>query len=92
MGDQREPSNNPDEAYLYEGKNESYIFGIIDILTEYNSKKAAEFYFKRCFYGAGISAVPPDEYAERFVQFIDKSVFRKTNSSAENVSHKKKWW
>ena len=45
---------------MYEGNKESYIFGIIDILTGYDTKKAMEFYFKRVFYGPGISAVPPD--------------------------------
>ena len=47
------------ETLIYEGKKESYIFGIIDILTEYNTRKAMEYYFKSCFYGPGISAVPP---------------------------------
>ena len=37
-----------------------------------------EYYFKRVFYGDGISAVPPDDYCERFVNFIDKTIFKKS--------------
>lgn len=36
-----------------------------------------EYYFKRTFYGEGISAVPPDDYADRFVNFISDKVFPK---------------
>jgi hypothetical protein len=36
-----------------------------------------EYYFKRTFYGDGISAVPPEEYADRFVKFIGDRVFPK---------------
>ena len=39
-----------------------------------------EYYFKKTFYGEGISAVPPDEYCERFVNFIDDTVFAKSKS------------
>lgn len=77
---------------MYEGNKESYIFGIIDILTGYDTKKAMEFYFKRVFYGPGISAVPPDQYAERFINFAEQSVF-KNNKKVINwmeLSPKKK--
>ena len=40
-----------------------------------------EYYFKRTFYGEGISAVPPDEYSERFVSFIDGVVFMKPSKT-----------
>lgn len=43
----------------------------------FSSKKVMEYYFKRTFYGEGISAVPPDDYAERFVNFISNKVFPK---------------
>jgi hypothetical protein len=36
-----------------------------------------EYYFKRTFYGEGISAVPSDEYSARFVNFISNVVLRK---------------
>lgn len=43
--------------------SEEYIFGIIDILTEYNTRKAMEYYFKSLIYGNGVSAIPPNEYS-----------------------------
>jgi hypothetical protein len=43
-----------------------------------SSKKVAEYYFKRVVHGPGISAVPPQEYADRFVNFIEEKVFPKT--------------
>jgi len=63
---------------MYENinNNEEYIFGIIDILTEYTSLKAAEYYFKSLLYGKGVSAVPPDHYSERFVNFIHSVVLK----------------
>ena len=47
-------------------------FGIIDILTEYSTQKAAEYLFKSVCIGTGISAVPPDDYAKRFIDFINE--------------------
>lgn len=63
---------------MYENlnNNEEYIFGIIDILTEYTSRKVAEYYFKSLIYGKGVSAVPPDDYYQRFVNFINTVVFK----------------
>jgi len=29
----------------------------------FSSRKIMEYYFKRVFYGEGISAVPPDDYS-----------------------------
>lgn len=54
---------------------EKYILGVIDILTEYNTKKKMEYCFKKLVYGDGISAVPPDIYADRFYQFMKQRVF-----------------
>jgi len=47
-----------------------YYIGIIDILTQFNSRKKMEYVFKSVAYGKGISAVPPKQYAERFQKFI----------------------
>ncbi|CAD8049461.1 unnamed protein product [Paramecium sonneborni] len=47
-----------------------YFFGIIDILTNFNTKKKIEYCCKRCFQGPDISAIPPHQYAERFKRFI----------------------
>lgn len=70
---------------MYESmnRNEEYIFGIIDILTEYNSRKAAEYYFKSILYGKGVSAVPPDHYAERFINFIDTVILKKYDETIQ---------
>lgn len=48
---------------------------MIDILTEYNTKKKMEYCFKKMIYGEGISAVPPDVYATRFYNFMRYKVF-----------------
>lgn len=55
--------------------DEKYILGVIDILTEFNTKKKMEYCFKKLMYGDGISAVPPDIYAERFYNFMKQKVF-----------------
>jgi 1-phosphatidylinositol-4-phosphate 5-kinase len=47
-----------------------YFLGVIDILTEYNTKKKMEHFLKSFKYGNTISCVPPDMYATRFEQFI----------------------
>ena len=49
-----------------------YYMGIIDILCQWDSKKRLERFFKSIRYdGDGISAIPPEPYAERFHKFID---------------------
>ena len=49
-----------------------YFLGIIDILQQYNTKKAAENFFKGFKYDRNeISAVHPKKYAERFVTFMN---------------------
>jgi hypothetical protein len=45
--------------------------GIIDILTPFNARKAAEWLLKRMSFSAP-SAVPPDQYAERFKAFLQR--------------------
>jgi hypothetical protein len=51
-----------------------YFFGIIDILQQYNIRKTAETFFRSMVHSRhGISAVPPGEYATRFIDFIDKN-------------------
>jgi Ca2+-binding EF-hand superfamily protein len=48
-----------------------YYIGIIDILCQYNTKKRLENIFKSIRYDSkGISALPPQEYADRFYNFI----------------------
>lgn len=47
-----------------------YFFGIIDIFTQYGAKKKMEHFFKSITQGKGISCKPPNEYAERFKNFV----------------------
>ncbi|WFD33796.1 1-phosphatidylinositol-4-phosphate 5-kinase [Malassezia cuniculi] len=48
-----------------------YYFGIIDLFTPYSPIKRTEHLAKGLRYGFhGISAVPPKEYAQRFVRFL----------------------
>jgi hypothetical protein len=43
-----------------------------------------EYYFKKTFYGEGISAVPPEDYADRFVNFISDKVFAKKSDKSKS--------
>jgi hypothetical protein len=56
------------------GKWHFYI-GIIDALTPFNAFKRSEYLVKRIFQGRGISCVPPHNYKERFVEFMQTQVF-----------------
>jgi 1-phosphatidylinositol-4-phosphate 5-kinase len=52
-------------------KSAVYFIGIIDILTQYNTKKKFEHMFKSIKYdGNTISCVPPRQYADRFYRFM----------------------
>ncbi|KAJ9460679.1 putative phosphatidylinositol 4-phosphate 5-kinase MSS4 [Diplonema papillatum] len=58
-------------------RREIYYVGIIDLLTEFGIKKKGEYTVKTVWYstrGGKVSCVPPEEYRERFVQFIE-SIF-----------------
>jgi 1-phosphatidylinositol-4-phosphate 5-kinase len=59
---------------LSSDKNKIYLLGVIDILTEYGAKKKLEYGVKRTLFGAGISCVPPSEYADRFKNFIKSCI------------------
>eukprot|EP00359_Climacostomum_virens_P004817 CAMPEP_0204908598 /NCGR_PEP_ID=MMETSP1397-20131031/7518_1 /ASSEMBLY_ACC=CAM_ASM_000891 /TAXON_ID=49980 /ORGANISM="Climacostomum Climacostomum virens, Strain Stock W-24" /LENGTH=698 /DNA_ID=CAMNT_0052078177 /DNA_START=144 /DNA_END=2240 /DNA_ORIENTATION=+ len=49
-----------------------YFMGVIDILTVYNTKKKFEHAWKASLYGKdSVSCVPPRQYAERFLSFIE---------------------
>ncbi|XP_031552855.1 phosphatidylinositol 5-phosphate 4-kinase type-2 alpha-like isoform X2 [Actinia tenebrosa] len=58
------------------GRREIYFMGIIDVLTYYGAGKKAAHAAKTVKHGAGaeISTVKPDNYAKRFLEFIDKIV------------------
>ena len=47
-----------------------YFFGIIDIFTLYGGKKKMEHFVKSISQGKGISCKPPEEYSQRFGEFL----------------------
>ena len=58
-------------------RREIYFLGIVDILTHYGMKKQAAKVAKAVKYGSsvdGISTVEPDQYANRFLEFISKAI------------------
>ncbi len=59
-----------EEGILSLDKNNMYYFGISDIFMEYNTGEKVEDIFKKITKGIGISVVPPDEYKNRFDNFI----------------------
>ena len=53
----------------------TYFLGVIDVLIKYNSKKQAETILKSFKAPrATISSVPPSEYADRFLAFVEDEV------------------
>ena len=60
---------------------EIYFIALIDILTRYGVKKRTAQAAKTVKHGAGaeISTVKPDQYARRFMEFIDKIIKWSTN-------------
>lgn len=68
---------------IYKSRTNKYIycFGIIDYLQEFNLNKYIENKYKRLLYRSNvkyISAIDPENYAERLKLFFDKNVL-KTN-------------
>lgn len=58
-------------------KREIYFLALVDILTHYGMKKQAAKVAKTVKYGAGvdgISTVEPDQYSNRFLDFISKAI------------------
>lgn len=55
---------------------ERYVFGLIDTLTHYGKLKCIESTFKRCLYGNKVSAVPPNMYSARMVNFVGTAVLQ----------------
>ena len=56
--------------------NELYVIGVIDTLTDFTFKKRLEYIFKRCRYGHEMSCIPPQQYCERFYDFMVDTVFK----------------
>lgn len=62
--------------YSFESVDQKYIytFGIIDILTGFGVEKRLESVYKRNVYGNTVSCQPPDQYADRFYDFMKKQM------------------
>ena len=59
---------------LSSDKKQIYFFGIIDIFTEFNTKKRMENVYKSIAQNSQtISCVPPQRYAERFYHFMEQA-------------------
>jgi 1-phosphatidylinositol-4-phosphate 5-kinase len=59
------------------GRKNGYVYflGVIDILQQYNSRKIAETFFKGFRHNRKqISAVNPNFYGDRFIEFVEKNV------------------
>jgi 1-phosphatidylinositol-4-phosphate 5-kinase len=57
------------------GSRAIYYFGLIDFLQPYNAKKAIEYRLKSVVYKQGaFSCVPPREYADRFLDYLDRHI------------------
>ncbi len=55
----------------------TFFFSKVDMLTHYGVKKQAAKVAKTVKYGSsvdGISTVEPDQYANRFLEFIGKAI------------------
>jgi 1-phosphatidylinositol-4-phosphate 5-kinase len=64
-----------DGGMLSEDGDELYFMGIIDILTNYGARKKLEHLFKTSFHKkAEVSCAPPDYYAQRFLEFMDRII------------------
>eukprot|EP00516_Mucochytrium_quahogii_P007761 CAMPEP_0203757878 /NCGR_PEP_ID=MMETSP0098-20131031/10738_1 /ASSEMBLY_ACC=CAM_ASM_000208 /TAXON_ID=96639 /ORGANISM=" , Strain NY0313808BC1" /LENGTH=813 /DNA_ID=CAMNT_0050650123 /DNA_START=36 /DNA_END=2477 /DNA_ORIENTATION=- len=59
-----------------EDGSETYVMGVIDFLTLYNGKKVAERIGKSMllYDRQGISVQPPQKYAKRFIDFMNKII------------------
>eukprot|EP00026_Physarum_polycephalum_P003300 Phypoly_transcript_03310.p1 GENE.Phypoly_transcript_03310~~Phypoly_transcript_03310.p1 ORF type:complete len:697 (+),score=142.42 Phypoly_transcript_03310:316-2406(+) len=79
------PTKDPAKEYPIEGEiqamdketqliDEIYFINIIDMLQPYNIRKTLEYGIKSIRYGNGISVIPPENYAARFLNFIQSVV------------------
>ena len=60
-----------DGGILSDNKKRIYYFGIIDILTEFNSYKQLEYMYKRIRYcSENMSCIPPINYKQRFYNYL----------------------
>ncbi|CAL1291737.1 unnamed protein product [Larinioides sclopetarius] len=73
------------------GENLLMFLGIIDILQSYHLKKKLEHTFKSMLHdGDTVSVHRPSFYAQRFLQFMSNTVFKKMSSTLKHVPSKRK--
>jgi hypothetical protein len=63
-----------DLPQVWRGQGAMFCMGIIDILTEYNGKKVLEKGFKQLLWGRTVSCTDPEQYGDRFLQFVREKV------------------
>lgn len=66
-------------------RNNIYYFGIIDILTEYNCRKKAEYVVKLvggC--SNDMSCVPPEFYRDRFVNYVNTIIINNEDNHSQD--------
>lgn len=78
-------------------RREIYFLAMIDILTKYGVKKRTATAAKTVKHGAGaeFSTVRHDQYAKRFLEFINKCIEwwpRSLCSHFHSVFKKRRWW
>ncbi len=61
------------------------FFGIIDVFTKFTLRKTGEYISKKILFGKGVSCIPPEQYAERFYQFMTDTVFGSIESKPTNI-------
>lgn len=66
----RVQTHDHEETGEWEVGPEIYYVGIIDILQSFNTRKKAEYFFGGMNRNA--SCLPPDQYKDRFVKFIEE--------------------
>eukprot|EP01080_Neovahlkampfia_damariscottae_P006499 gene6499-10507_t len=67
--------------------NQHYYLGIIDILQKWNLKKKAEVQYKQTLLQndkSKLSAMPPKDYANRFLNFLNESAIFGNENSTRN--------
>jgi hypothetical protein len=65
--------DSPNGVQILDGVTNRYYFGIIDIFTEYSFRQKIGRVLKSLLYCSwDHSSVPPEEYASRFVEFVEE--------------------
>jgi hypothetical protein len=59
-------------GYSVVNKKERVFLGIIDTLTNFGVLKKFEYGFKFIAHGDQVSCLPPDDYQNRFLEFLQK--------------------